>query len=156
MKHISLALTLALLSSATVLFGQSLTSLNGTIADPSGAVIPGATVTLTNVLTGAQRMDKSDGAGRYSFAQVQPGKYKIVAAATGFAEQAVNNVELQVNTPATINITFEKVGSVSEVISVTAEAQQINTTDASIGNAIGGKAITQLPFEGRSVVGLLS
>ena len=156
MRRFAAACLCILLGSAIHLFGQALTSLNGTVADPSGAVVGGATVTLTNVLTGAQRQDKSDSAGRYSFAQVQPGKYKISATAAGFAEQILNDVELLVNTPSTINITFEKLGSLAEAISVSAEAVQVNTTDASIGNAIGNRPITQLPFEARNVVGLLA
>src|SRR4029077_12551813 len=111
---------------------------------------------LTNVLTGAQRQDTSGSAGRYSFPQVQPGKYKVNASAPGFSEQAINNIELLVNTPATINISFEKIGTVSEVISVSAEALLVSTEDASLGNAIGNRPITQLPFEARNVVGLLA
>src|SRR5256885_11705624 len=118
---------------APSLFGQALTSLSGTVTDPSGAVIGGAAVRLTNVLTGAQRQDTSDSAGRYSFPQVQPGKYKVTASAQGFTEEAINNIELLVNTPATINIAFEKIGTVAEVISVNAEALQVNTQDASLG-----------------------
>ena len=83
------------------LCGQALTSLSGTVTDPSGALVGGATVTLSNVRTGAQRQDKSDNAGRYSFSQVQPGKYKLSATAAGFTEQVLNDVELQVSTPAT-------------------------------------------------------
>ncbi|HYM08730.1 MAG TPA: hypothetical protein VEU11_19420, partial [Terriglobales bacterium] len=82
--------------------------------------------------------------------------YTVTAKAPGLADVTINRVELLVNTPATMNITFEKIGAVAEVVSVTAEAVQLNTTDASLGNAISGKAITQLPFEGRNVVGLLS
>lgn len=59
------------------------------------------------------------------------------------------------NTPATVAVKLE-VGQVSETVSVTAEALQVNTTDATIGNSFGTKPILQLPFEGRNVVGLLS
>jgi len=156
MKRFVPVLLLIFACSTLDLFGQAMSSLNGTISDPSGAVVAGASVTLTNTQTGARRQDKSDGSGRYSFAQAQPGKYKITVTAAGFTEQVLNNVELQVNTPATINIAFEKLGTVSEVVSVSAEAVQVNTTDASIGNAIGNRPITQLPFEARNVVGLLA
>jgi hypothetical protein len=111
---------------------------------------------LFNVATGAQRADVSDSQGRYRFSQVQPGTYRITAQATGLSELVVNNVELLVNSPATVDLLFEKVGTVSSSVSVASEALQINTEDASIGNAVGGKVITELPFESRNVVGLLA
>jgi hypothetical protein len=136
--------------------GQATTSLTGTVTDPSGAVVPDATLILSNVDTSSQRETKSDSEGRYSFAQVQPGSYTLTAKASGFSDVIVNDVRLLVSTPATIPVVFEKVGTVSTAIAITADSIQINTTDASIGNAIGDKPITQLPFEARNVVGLLS
>ncbi len=156
MKRFGAVILVLFAFSALNLCGQALTSLSGTISDPSGAVVAGAAITLTNLQTGAQRHDKSDSAGRYNFQQVQPGRYKVAVSAAGFAETVVNDVELLVNTPSVVNIAFEKIGTVAEVISVTAEAVQVNTTDASLGNAIGNRPITQLPFEARNVVGLLA
>jgi hypothetical protein len=141
---------------AATLFGQALSSVSGTVADPTGAVIANAKVVLANADTGAQRSTLSDSQGRYSFSQVQPGTYRLTAQASGFSDVKVDEVRLLVNNPSTVNLTFEKVGSISSTVSVVAESSQVNTTDATIGNAVGGKAITQLPFEGRNVVGLLS
>jgi hypothetical protein len=138
------------------LAAQGLTSLSGTVLDPTGAVIPGATITVQQTATGAQRQTTADSSGRYSFPQLQPGRYKITAKAAGFADAVVNDVELLVNSPATVNVTFENVGAVAETVSVTAESIQVNTTDASLGNAISGRPITQLPFEARNIVGLLA
>jgi hypothetical protein len=140
---------------AAMLPGQGLTSVAGATKDPSGAVIPGASVVLANVDTGAQRTEVSDSQGRYSFSQVQPGSYKLTAKAPGFNDVAVE-VRLLINTPATLDLNFEKLGTVASTVSVSAEATLLNTTDASIGNAIGTQAITQLPFEARNVVGLLA
>ena len=84
MKRFGAVILVLFAFSVLNLFGQALTSLNGTISDPSGAVVAGAAVTLTNLQTGAQRQDKSDSAGRYTFQQVQPGKYKVAASAAGF------------------------------------------------------------------------
>jgi hypothetical protein len=136
--------------------GQALTSLNGTVTDPSGAVVPGASLLLLNTETGAKREAKSDGAGRYNFSQVAPGMYRLTAKASGFNDVVLNGVELLVNTPATVNVVFEKVGSQAMTVEVQGGAVQINTTDASIGNAIGEHAISQLPIESRNVVSLLS
>jgi hypothetical protein len=141
---------------AIAAFGQSLSSVGGIVKDPSGAVLPVAKITLFNAATGAQRNEVSDSQGRYRFSQVQPGTYRISAQASGFTDLVVNNVELLVNTPATVDLSFEKVGTVVSSVSVASEAAQINTEDASIGNAVGGKVITELPFESRNVVGLLA
>jgi hypothetical protein len=141
--------------SALLSFGQQ-SSLSGLVADPTGAVVPGATVTLESQDRGGSREAKTDSAGAYSFPQVQPGNYRLLVKSQGFNDVIVNNIRLLVSTPSTVNVTFERVGSVSETVSVESEAVQVNTTDASLGNAIGEKSILQLPFEGRNVVGLLA
>ncbi|HXG31995.1 MAG TPA: carboxypeptidase-like regulatory domain-containing protein, partial [Bryobacteraceae bacterium] len=135
MKHLyRLAVTGMLIRAG--LSGQALTSLSGTVTDPTGAVIPNATVVLENVERGTKRETVSDGAGRYAFLQVQPDVYRITARAPGFVDVAIERVELLVNTPATVNIRFEKVGAVAETVSISAEGVQVNTVDASLGHAL--------------------
>jgi len=142
--------------SAIGLLAQSSTSVSGVVVDPSGAVMPKTALTLTNIATGAERQTDSDSSGRYTFLQLQPGTYSITAKAKGFSDVIVNNLVLLVNSPSTVDIHFEHVGSMAQSVSVTASTTQINTTDASIGNAIGAHAISQLPLEARNVVGLLA
>ncbi|HLJ44867.1 MAG TPA: carboxypeptidase-like regulatory domain-containing protein [Bryobacteraceae bacterium] len=144
------------LLSIVLLSAQGTTSLSGTVTDPTGAVVPAASITLINTDTDAQREAQSDSQGRYAFTQVQPGRYRMMAKASGFTDVTVTDIRLLVSSPATIPIIFEKLGTVATSVAVSAEAVQVNTTDASIGNAIGDKPITQLPFEARNVVGLLS
>ena len=139
---------LALFALTFGLFGQSLTSVNGVVTDPSAALIVGARIQLSNVETGARRDTTSDDAGRYVFPQVQPGRYKINASAAGFSEVTIPDVRLLVNSPATINLNFSKMGAVAEAVSVSAEAAMLNTVDASIGNAFSSRPILQLPLEG--------
>jgi hypothetical protein len=139
---------------SALLFGQT-TSLTGTVADPSGAVIPGAAISIVNIETGTPRDAVSDAQGRYTMAQVTPGTYKLSAKAAGFADVVIDKVELLVNQPATRAITFEKVGSTITTIEVAGAAAQVNTTDASLGNAVSGSAIVELPFFARNVVNLL-
>src|ERR1039457_2361762 len=88
----------SLLCLSAVLFGQT-TSLSGTVADPSGAVIPGATVSIVNVNveTGAPRDAVSDAQGRYTMQQLMPGTYKLSAKAAGFADVPIDRIELLVN-----------------------------------------------------------
>ncbi len=138
------------------LLAQGLTSVAGITKDPSGAILPAVMVELTNANTGEKRSTVSDTQGRYSFAQVQPGTYNITAQAPGFTVLTMNGIQLLVNAPATVDLTFEKVGSVSTTVSVEGEATQVNTTNATLGNAVGGQVIDQLPFEARNVVGLLA
>jgi len=144
----------AFVCSSAVLFGQT-TSLTGTVMDPSGAVIPGATVSVVNSETGAQRDASADAQGRYTIPQLQPGTYKLTARAGGFSDVVIDRVELLVNQPATLSITFEKVGATKTTVEVADAATQVNTTDASLGNAVGGQAIVELPFFARNVVNML-
>ena len=156
MAKLIIHLAVLLVSGALCLTAQSLTSLTGTVIDPSGAVIPGASITLENVAQGVERGTTSDAAGRYTFAQIPPGDYRINGQAAGFTDVVINNVRLLVNTPATINVEFAKVGAVAETVLVSAEAVQVNTTDASLGHAFGTRPILELPFEARNVAQLLS
>lgn len=149
---VSLLLTLL----ASNLLAQSNTSLRGTVTDLTGAVIPGATLTLTNTATQAVRTSNSSEDGSYLFVQVAPGLYQLKASAAGFNDVLINDLRLLVNQPATQNVQFEKIGTVAETISVSADAVQLNTTDASLGNAVGSKPVIELPFNARNVVGLLS
>jgi hypothetical protein len=137
------------------LFGQT-TSVTGTVTDPTGAVIPNAQITLTNVKTGALRTTASNATGNYTMAQLAPGTYQLLAKSPGLADVTIKSVDLLVDSPATINIKFEKVGGVSETVQVEAAAVQVNTVDASLGNAISTQAIMELPMYARNVAGLLA
>jgi hypothetical protein len=148
------ALVVSLLTAG--LFAQSSsTSLNGVATDPSGGLVKDVVIELTNKATDARRSDSTDSQGRYNFAQMTPGSYRLEAKSPGFKTEVVETVILQVNTPATINLTLQ-VGAVSESIAVISESSLVNTVDASIGNAIGEKPIIELPFEARNPVGLLA
>src|SRR5271155_5189009 len=116
-------------------------SLTGTVTDPTGAVIPLAKIMIVNVDTGAERSTESDRIGSYTMVQLTPGKYRLTAKAAGFSDEIINNIELLVNQPATIEIKFEKLGATSTAVSIEATTAQINTTDASLGNAINSEAI---------------
>ena len=136
--------------------GQAAASANGIATDPTGAVVPGAKIEIVNMDTGLRREAATNAAGRYLFAQIAPGRYEFTARAEGFQNVIVSDVQLQVNTPLTLNITFEKIGEVTESVTVSAEAAQVNTTDASLGNVISTRPITQLPLLARNPVNLLA
>jgi len=152
-KTISLILILTALPMLGL--AQSLTQLSGTVTDPSGAIVAGAKVEALNLDTGTKRETTTDANGIYVFPQIVPGNYRLTVSAAGFATVSVDNLRLLVNTPATVPVRLE-LGAVTETVSVSAEATQINTVDATVGNAFGTKPILQLPFEARNVVGLLA
>jgi hypothetical protein len=134
---------------------QNLTSLSGLVTDPTGASIPNAVVELENTATGLKRTAQTDSLGAYVFTQVIPGDYTLTVKAEGFSTRVVQNLRLLVNMPATVNVELE-VGAVTETVAVTAEAVQLNTTDASIGNAISTRPILQMPLNARNIVSLLA
>ncbi|MBZ5621181.1 MAG: carboxypeptidase-like regulatory domain-containing protein [Acidobacteriia bacterium] len=150
-----LSVVLLSLLLATAAFSQT-TSITGTVTDPTGAVVPGATLTLVNLETGTERSVVTDKDGRYFMPQLTPGSYRLTAKSPGFADEVVNRIELLVNQPATLPVVFEKLGATQTTISVEAAAAQVNTTDASLGNVITNQAITELPMYARNIVGLLA
>lgn len=148
-------LALLTLTTALGLYGQTSTSLSGTVSDDSGAVIPGATVTLSAEATGIERTASTDERGGFQFLQVPPGMYAVVVEMDGFTTELVTDVELLVNTPSTIAVGLE-IGQVSEVVTVEADAVTLNTTDATVGNAFNETKVRQLPLLTRNVVELMS
>ena len=153
MRRIQGLLALTLLVAAS-LFGQ-VTSPTGTVTDPAGATVPNTAITVVNSETGLQRTTKSDAQGRYTLPELTPGTYRLNAKASGFAEAVVNQIELQVNQPATVQVKLE-IGTTATEIAVEAAATQVNTVDASLGNVINNQAITELPSYARNIVSLLA
>ncbi len=134
---------------------QSTTSLRGTVTDAKGAVVSGANVTITSPATGFMRSARTDDTGNYQFLQIPPAPYVVTANAPGFSTFKQENVTLQVNTPATLNIALQVQGG-TVTVEVTAAAPIVNTTDATIGNAFTARQLTSLPAEGRDPVAILS
>jgi len=146
---------LCILSTVTPVFGQiATTSLRGTIKDPSGALVPGAKITITDKATGKSVSTVADSSGAYSFVQIEPSKYTIVVTANGFGDQT-KSAELLVNQPATIDFALT-VGANTVTVDVSAIAQTLNTSDASLGNSADNELIQALPSETRNVPDLLS
>lgn len=130
------------------------TSLRGVIKDPTGAMVPGATITLSNGSTGAMLKATSKSTGEYQLLQIPPAKYVITVTAPGFGSSS-KEAELLVNQPATIDFSLSIKGS-TEVVDVTESAQTLNTIDAALGGADDNATIQALPSEERNVPDLLS
>jgi hypothetical protein len=147
----------ALLFMPLNLWSQATTSVRGTVFDPTDAVVPAAMITLENMGTAALQTAVADGMGAYQFLQLPPGNYRIRAERTGFKSVAVENLQLLVNTPGTLNLKFQELGPISETITVYATiVAAINTVDATVGNTILSSQIVALPLEGRNVAALMN
>lgn len=140
---------------AIAAFGQS-SSLSGTILDPQGSAVTGATITVTNTATNASRSTTSSKDGSYQIPQLAPGTYRVRVEGQGFASVVQEDVRLLVSSTVTLNIAFKQVGQVSETVTVQGGESTINISDATIGNNFNETQIRQLPLEGRNVVNLLS
>src|ERR1700757_1529658 len=133
----------------------SSSSLRGTVTDPSGSALPGATVVVASTELQITRTSTTGAVGDYGFPALPPGTYILTVTATGFARYRQTDIQLLVNTPATANVQL-KVGAASENVTVTSEAPVLNLVDASIGNSFTQIQVQQIPLEGRNVPDLLS
>ena len=133
------------------------TGVNGTVKDQQGAVVPGATVTLTNPQTGFSRTVTTGADGNYAFPSIASGTYQIEVTASSFKKSIVRDVQALVDNPIELNVSLE-LGDVSAVVDVTANNIEsvVNTQDASIGNNFVPQQITQLPTNLRRVNDLLT
>ena len=143
------------LSLSVPVAAQSTTSLHGVITDAKGALLPGATVKLSDPKTGFTRTLTSGVDGVYQALQIPPATYSVEVTAQGFAPFKRENLALLVSTPATLNVTMQVEGSTVRV-EVTGEAPLVNTQDASIGNAFTERQLIRLPSEGRDPAAILA
>jgi len=145
---VALSCLFALTPSA--LFSQSASTgtVAGTVTDPSGAAVVGASVTLENPTTGATRTATTNDAGRFIFANVEPGTYNTTINKTGFRVAKVTGQVVTVGSASTINATME-LGSVSQVVEVTASGVDLQTLNATVGVTVAGDMLQSLPSVGR-------
>lgn len=139
----------------TVASAQTGTSgqITGNVTDESGAVVPDATVKITQIGTGAERTAVTSSDGNYSFPNLEVGVYKISVTKTGFKETAVSEVSVNVANVTRQNISLQT-GEVSETVQITADAVQIETQTGAVGEVVTGEQVRELPLNGRSFVQL--
>jgi hypothetical protein len=141
-----------------VLFGQTSTgsaSVTGRVTDPSGAIVPGATVTLTDASTSISQKDRTNPAGIYLFNNVNPGTYEITVTSKGFRVAAVRNQAVLTATAMTVDVSLE-VGASTEVVEVTAQASaELQTLNATMGTSLESKGLLEMPTINRDVNSLL-
>ena len=136
------------------LFAQSATGeVTGTITDNTGGSVAGATVKLSNTATGATDQAQTNSSGSYTFINVQAGPYVMTVENAGF-KTAQAKFEMSVNQTVTENLTLE-LGSVSETVSVSAEAPLVQQSSTNLGTVIAEQAVRDLPLNGRNFTQLM-
>lgn len=146
---------LALGLAVAALQAQTLGEITGQVTDTSGAVIPGARVTIINENTNATRPTTTNSAGVYSVPSLLPDRYSVRAEADGFQSVVRSGVELQVQPTARLDFAMQ-VGQVTDVIEVSGGAVQLTTEDATVGSVIENRRIVELPLNGRNYLQLVA
>ena len=134
--------------------GAASAALNGLVSDNTGAVIPGATITLRNTTTGFEQITKSNGSGKYSIENIAPGSYTVHVTMPGFATMESEEFKLAVNQTGTLNFTL-KVGTANTTVTVSANAVQLETSTAELGIVVTRAQVSALPLNGRNFTELL-
>ena len=146
-----------LITGAQVAMGQTgwTGALTGTVTDPSGAVISGATVTLTDNGTGQSRTATTDPSGAYKFSLLPPGSYKVQFSASGFKEANVGSVTVNVTETPVLNEKLE-IGAQAEQVTVEATAETIQTQNVTNGGVVGAQTVTGLPLVSRNYTQIIN
>src|SRR5437867_1685864 len=150
-------LVVAALSGFSVccLYAQTFGEVTGRVTDPSGAVIPGASVALTNVNTNAVRNAVTAEAGAYTFPSIPPGVYRLRTELPGFKAAVSEPFEVQVQQVVRLDIVLQ-LGRISETVEVAATADLLQAETATVGAVVENKIITELPLNGRQYLGLVA
>ena len=131
-------------------------SITGTVKDPSGAAVSGATVLITSPERGINRKTTTNSTGEYNESALAPGSYDIIVTATGFKKYQVKNAKLDVGEKARVDIPLE-VGSISTEVIVQGEnVAQVETQSSELAGTITGKELTQLELNGRNFTTLVT
>jgi len=153
-RLMSLILFIATLSLPATAQVSSTSSLSGSVVDPNGAVIAGATVTVKNNGTGEEYKAVTAGNGTFTVPALPVGTYSVIVSASGFKQAAVSDVKINAATPATVNVTLE-IGQMTETIVVQSGAEVLQTQTANVSTTITGRQITELPFTSRDALDLV-
>jgi len=153
-KRVALGLVVVVSLLPRLAAAQAVTgTILGAVNDPSGAVLPGVTVTLTNAGTGLVRVIVTDGNGEYTAPSLPTGRYVVKAELPGFRTVTVPDADLGVDQHIRINVKLE-VGTVEESVTVTGSSPIVQTSTSELGTTVGEEQIKMLPLNGRNFVNL--
>lgn len=143
------------LSSGVAAFGQAgRGAISGSVMDQTGAVVPGASVTLLDPATGVARHTTSNAAGHYAFISLNPGAYRVTATQSGFTTIIQNDVQVTVDQTTTVDLAL-KVGNVSQVVTVKGAGELTAATNSTVGQLISAETIDRVPLLNRDVYDLV-
>ena len=149
LTHRVLAFLLALGLLTLPAFSQSTSGrIVGRVADPTGAVLANVKITLINEATGASRDTQTNASGDFNFVEVVPGSYRVEFELTGFKKNVQTSVLVNVNQVVTLNSVLQ-IGASQEVVEVTSEAPQVDTTSTQLGAVINNRSVNELPLNTR-------
>jgi hypothetical protein len=149
-RHYRICFMLSVLALASPsLFAQGTVTIFGTVQDTTGAVIPQATITVTNKQTGAVRTTGANETGDFVVSQLPAGVYSLRAEAQGFKAFVQDGIQTQVDENRQVNASLE-LGAVTESVEVTAEIAQVETRSGALREVIDSRRITDLPLNGRN------
>lgn len=154
---LTVALALLLMFGAATSEGQTLATsqISGAVTDPTGAVIPAATVQLTQTDTGDTHAAKSNEAGIYTIPNLPVGPYRLQVTASGFSTYVQNGIVLEISTNPVINVKMA-IGNVSEQVVVESSALMVETQSNGVGQVIDQKQVVDLPLNGRDPTQLIA
>jgi hypothetical protein len=155
MRRVFTSITLLILFASTLIAQTGNGSIGGIIQDPSKALLPGVTITLTNTATGVVTTQISNEAGAYQFQAVPPGTYSLKAELPSFKQAVANGVTVGTNAAVRRDFTLE-IGNLSSVVEVAVAADQLMTeAAATVGVVLPQRVVTDLPLVGQNVLSLL-
>ena len=153
--YLRLPIIFTILFAPVLLHGQATGTINGSVYDSTGALIPGAVVTVTNTGTNQTRSAVTDSSGNYVVPLLPVGNYSVRVEKEGFAPFLQASLTLQVNTTVQVNATLEVRGT-AEQVSVTASATMVQTTATNLVQVVDERRIVDLPLNGRNVLQLMT
>jgi len=149
------ALALCFASASAIYAQASSATINGTLRDSSGSVIPGANLVIRNTATSVEARTASNESGYYAFLNIIPGQYTLEVTKAGFRTNKLSQFTLAVNQTATIDIVME-IGSVDQAINVEAIGAEVQASTSEIGAVVARQQVVDLPLNGRNFTQLLS
>jgi hypothetical protein len=147
--------TVLVLLLATHAWAQATAQINGAATDPSGGVLPGATVTAIQTDTGFRREVVTDATGSFTLTNLPIGPYRLEVALAGFRTSVQTGIVLQVGSSPVLPVTLQ-LGELAETVSVEASAPLVETRNPSIGSVIENERIEELPLNGRNSADLIA
>jgi hypothetical protein len=148
----AVALAIGFLAAAAPARAQSTATLQGTVTDPQGAIMPGVSITVHNTATNQERNVVTDAAGAYAAAALAPGHYDITAHIEGFQDQK-RDIDLGPAQTVALNLRLS-VGTLAESVTVSGASPLIDTATVSVGQVMAEKTVQEIPLNGRHFVDL--